>query len=231
MYRLFISRIIFVFILAFLSNGCFQPPHNNFENEHRMVKGVLIGTGVGAGVGAAAGAMAGNTALGAAIGGVTGSLWGFYNNTEGAIIADLAREDIQYVAYGDTRVLIVPTDRYFRINSHRIQDVCYRGLNNIARLLKLYPCTPIYVAGFTDEIGLRREKEKLSQARADAIVTFLWANGIRAQRLHAEGYGDQHSIGDNHLIHGSAYNRRIEIEWIRKEVCPQALVETVVESK
>ena len=53
----------------------------------------------------------------------------------------------------------------------------------------------------------------LSQARAETMLTFLWANDIHAQRLRAEGYADQHDVGDNHLIHGSAYNRRIEIQW------------------
>jgi flagellar motor protein MotB len=45
------------------------------------------------------------------------------------------------------------------------------------------------------------------------MLTFLWANDIQARRLKAEGYGDRFDIGDNKLIRGSAYNRRIEIQW------------------
>ena len=57
-------------------------------------------------------------------------------------------------------------------------------------------------------------KKTLSQAQAEAMLTFLWANGINANRLHAEGYGDSHTISDNHIIHGSAQNRRLEIQWV-----------------
>ena len=82
-------------------------------------------------------------------------------------------------------------------------------------MLKRYPHSTIYVAGFTDDIGSHEDKVKLTQARAEAMLTFLWANAISAKRLNAEGYGSKHAIGDNHLIHGSAYNRRLEIQWFR----------------
>jgi len=227
-----ICRAVVVSAVASLMlSGCFSPPHNNFKNENRVLKGVVINTGIGVGVGAAVGSMAGNTAAGAAIGGVAGAIYGLSKNNKEALIEELKKQDIQYVEYGDTRVLIVPTDRYFVFNSHRIHDLCYRGMNNIVRLLKYYPCSPIYVAGFTDDIGSRTQKEKLSQSRADAFVTFLWANDIHAQRLHAEGYGDLHPVGDNNLIHGSAYNRRIEIQWIKKDICPQEPVREPIDSK
>jgi flagellar motor protein MotB len=53
----------------------------------------------------------------------------------------------------------------------------------------------------------------LSQAQAETILTFLWANNIPAMLLKAEGYGDKNAVSDNTLIHGSAQNRRIEIQW------------------
>ena len=227
----FCRALIFIGFMSFLVSGCFRPPHNDFVNENRVLKGVAVNTGLGVGVGAAVGSIAGNTAAGAAIGGVAGAVYGLYKNNKEALIEELSKQDIQYVEYGDTRVLIIPTDRYFRFNSNRIHDVCYKGMNNIIRLLKYYPCSPIYVAGFTDDIGTRAQKEKLSRSRADAFVTFLWAHDIQAQRLHAEGYGDQHSVGDNHLIHGSAYNRRIEIQWIKKDVCPKEPIVRVIDSK
>ncbi|MDI1352690.1 MAG: OmpA family protein, partial [bacterium] len=84
---------------------------------------------------------------------------------------------------------------------------------NIIKLLKLYPQSPIYVAVFTDNVGTREHKKRLSQAQAETMLTFLWANDIQAMRLKAEGYGDKNDISDNHWIHGSAQNRRIEIQW------------------
>jgi len=130
------------------------------------------------------------------------------------LIRDLQKKgDIQYVQYGDTMELIVPTDRYFKFNSPRFNELCYNGLISIVKLLKYSPHSVIYVAGFSDGVGSRYHKNRLSQAQAETMLTFLWANGINAQRLSAEGYGDRHAISDNHFIHGSAQNRRLEIQW------------------
>lgn len=219
--------ILFLVGMGLMLSGCFRPPYNDFENDHRALKGVAVGAGVGAGLGALAGSLAGGNALaGAAIGGAAGSVVGLVHHGHRKLLAELAKQDIQYVVYGDTHVLIIPTDRYFEFNSHRLSERCYEGLENVSRLVRIYKCNPIYVAGFTDDIGSTEHKNKLTQSRADAIVTFLWAKGVQAQRLYAEGYGDQFSIGDNHLIHGSAFNRRIEIQWINKSICPEQ-VETI----
>lgn len=193
--------------------------------------GIKMGVKVGAGIGAAVGATVGSPFVGAAIGGGTGAIISLFHVSQEELIAELAKANIEYIGYGDTHTLIIPTDHYFLINSHRFNEICFQGLMTMVRLLRFYTCSPIYVAGFTDEIGSRTQKNKLSQSRADAIVTFLWAHGVRAQRLHAEGYGDKFSVGDNHLIHGSAYNRRIEVQWINQTVCPKAPGIDAIDSK
>ncbi|HVT63366.1 MAG TPA: OmpA family protein [Legionellaceae bacterium] len=137
-----------------------------------------------------------------------------YRSTKKYVIKQLEKQDIQYVEYGDTMTLIVPTDHYFVKGSAELNDICYAGLNNIIKLLKMYPKSRVYVAAFTDDVGSTGRLQKhRSQARAESMLTFLWANGIPAKHLHAQGYGDLYPIGDNHLIHSSAYNRRIEIQW------------------
>jgi outer membrane protein OmpA-like peptidoglycan-associated protein len=201
-------------VLALTLSGCFHPPYNNFRSDHRVLKDVVVSAGVGAGAGALIGSVAGNTAAGAVLGGAAGAAVGLYKNNRHSLIKQLEAQDMQYIAYGDTMTLIVPTDRYFQFNSPHLNDICYPGLNNIVRLLKYYPNTPVYVAAFTDDVGTRYHKKMLSQAQAETLITFLWANDIPAQLLHPEGYGDKHDVGDNHLIHGSAYNRRIEIQWL-----------------
>lgn len=136
------------------------------------------------------------------------------------IIKRLEQQHIVFHQHGNTMNLIVPTDEYYEFDSPKLNDLNYRGLNNIVRLLKYYPCTPFYVAGFTDDVGSRPDRQKLSQALAETMVTFLWAHDIKAHRFHPEGYRDKHSIGDNKWIRGSAYNRRVEIQWIvRQDPC------------
>lgn len=128
-------------------------------------------------------------------------------------IRRLASQAVQFVQQGDRMTLIVPTDRYYLFNSPDFDDTEFVTLNNIATLIKLFPCSKVIVAGFTDDIGKRALQDRLSKARAETMLTFLWAKGVPAQRLTAEGLGERFPIGDNHIIHGSAYNRRIEIQW------------------
>ena len=196
-------------LVAVLLNSCYHPPYNNFKPYNPLPQKAAIGAGVGAIIGT----VAGSTLIGTGVGAAAFTARGVYKSNKKNVLRDLNKGDIQYIAYGDTHTLVVPTDRYYIFDSAQLNELCYPNLINIIRLLNFYPYCTIYVAGFTDNIGSRIQKKTMSQARAEAMLTFLWANGINADRLHAEGYGDQHTVSENSIIHGSAHNRRIEIQW------------------
>ncbi len=195
------------------SCGSIKPPYNNFKSDQDMTRKTTAGVATGSVVGAITSGTLTGTLVGGAIGGTIGTARAIYKNSKPAIVKQLKKESIQFVEYGDTMTLIIPTDKYFMFMSPRLNELCYPGLMNIVKLLKLYPQSPIYVAGFTDNVGSRHNKKLMSQAQAETMMTYLWANGIRSIQLKAEGYGDKNAIGDNKIIHGSAYNRRIEIQW------------------
>ncbi|TAL62021.1 MAG: OmpA family protein [Legionella sp.] len=199
-------------MICFLSS-CFHPPYNNFRTDRSTVRKVAAGTAAGAIAGSVVTGTGAGTVVGAAIGGTVGLLIGASNDSRKHIIKELSKNDVQYIEYGDTHTLVVPTDKYFMFGSPRLNELTYPGLLNIIKLLKLYPPSPVYVAGFTDNVGSKAHKRALSQTQAETMLTFLWANGIAAERLKAEGYADKNDISDNELIHGSAQNRRIEIQW------------------
>lgn len=135
-------------------------------------------------------------------------------STKSHILDDLKKHDIQVVQYGELITLVVPTDRYYVFNSPRLHELEYPGLEAIVSMIRLYPHAHITVAAFCDGVGgAWHEQHKMTDARAHTMVAFLWANGISSRQLKAEGLGAYFPIGDNHLIHGSAHNRRIEIQW------------------
>ena len=216
----FLVHLAWVSLLATTLSSCYHPPYNNFKPYHRAYGTAVPGIAVGTAATIAAGGAP--IVAGAALGGAVGASVGLYKDTKGALIKELKRLDIQYIEYGDTVTLVVPTDKYYVFNSARFNELCFPGLSDLIKLIKKFPkCCPIYVAGFTDNVGSRYSKNRMSQARAERMVSFLWANDIPALRLVAEGYGDKNPVGDNHLIHGSAYNRRVEIQLIRN--CAPAL--------
>lgn len=204
------GRIAYTSVLAFaLCNCSFNPPYNDFRKEAPNLRRPILGTGLGA----VAGTLLGSTVIGAAVGGTAGTVLSIYRESKRSVIDDLRKQNIQFIEYGDTMTLIVPTDKYYVFDTPHLNDICYAGLNNIIKLLRFYPHSKIYVAGFNDNVGSKHHKKMLSQARAETMIGFLWANNISAKCLKAEGFGDKNTIGDNHWIRGSAYNRRVEIQW------------------
>ena len=207
------TLILFLILIMGLLSSCAHPPYNNFKPRNLTARGATIGATMGTAVGAATTGTIPGALVGTALGGTFGAILGSGTHPKRGLINDLKRQSIQFVQYGDTMTLIIPTDKYFMFESPRLNELCYPGLLNVISLLKLYPDSLIYVAAFTDNVGSDYHKKRMSQARAETMLSYLWANGIQAQRLKAEGYADKNTVGDNAIIHGSAFNRRIEIQW------------------
>lgn len=127
--------------------------------------------------------------------------------------ATLQSQGVQVVEYGDSITLIVPTDRFYVFDTAELNDIQHAALNNIAALASYYPVSVFNIAGFTDEVGTWRYRQKLSLHRAQMMRTFLWANGVDLHRLIVVGYGDHYDVANNITVFGSAYNRRVEIQW------------------
>jgi OmpA-OmpF porin, OOP family len=76
------------------------------------------------------------------------------------------------------------------------------------------PCIkgPFEVGGHTDNVGKAQANQKLSEARAASVASYLASKGLDAQQLSTKGYGDTAPIGDNTTAQGKAKNRRIEFK-------------------
>jgi len=99
----------------------------------------------------------------------------------------------------------------FASGSATILPESQEQLNNIVAVLKAYPNVRVKVGGYTDDVGGAAANARLSQRRADAVRRALISNGIPAQRLQAQGYGEQHPVADNSTEEGRARNRRIAL--------------------
>jgi OOP family OmpA-OmpF porin len=67
------------------------------------------------------------------------------------------------------------------------------------------------VDGHTDNVGNTAANQKLSEARANAVVEYFRSKGFDAKRLTAVGFGETRPIADNATAEGRARNRRIAI--------------------
>lgn len=104
----------------------------------------------------------------------------------------------------------------FATGSARILPESQEQLDNIVAVLKAYPNVNVKVGGYTDNVGTAAANLQLSQRRADAVRKALVDNGIPANRLQAEGYGEKHPVADNATDEGRARNRRIALKVTKK---------------
>lgn len=73
-------------------------------------------------------------------------------------------------------------------------------LEKLLALLKENPNIIVEISSHTDSNGTNSTNQKLSQRRANAIVTYLIKKGISRKRLRAKGYGETQPV--NHCIDG-----------------------------
>ena len=71
----------------------------------------------------------------------------------------------------------------------------------------------VEVGGHTDAQGSDADNQRLSEARAQAIVAFMAERGVPTAGLTAVGYGEDNPIADNATSAGRAQNRRITFDW------------------
>ena len=104
----------------------------------------------------------------------------------------------------------------FETDSARIRADSQEQLRNTASILNAYPQIHVKIGGYTDNSGDAAANRRLSEERAIAVMNALKGDGITADRVEAEGYGDQHPIADNSTPEGRARNRRVAIRVISR---------------
>lgn len=85
-------------------------------------------------------------------------------------------------------------------------------LDRLVKLMNDVPGLKVEISGHTDNTGSAKSNQTLSQARAQAVVTYLTKKGIAASRMTAKGYGQDSPIATNATADGRQQNRRTEFE-------------------
>lgn len=67
------------------------------------------------------------------------------------------------------------------------------------------------IIGHTDNQGGRAYNQRLSEARAAAVLSWLVEHGIQPTRLTSEGRGMDKPVASNDTEEGRALNRRTEV--------------------
>lgn len=188
--------------------------------------GSLIGAGAGAGLGAGIGALAGGGkgamvggAVGAAVGAGSGALIGRYMDKQEAELKKVKAANVQ--RQGDKLVVKFNSAILFDTGKHALKPQAEKDLGEFAGVLKQYPETDLVIEGHTDNVGKKPSNQKLSEARAEAVVSYLEKQGVVRSRMTARGFADDRPVADNSTEEGRQQNRRVEVNIAANEKLQQ----------
>ena len=107
---------------------------------------------------------------------------------------------------------------FFDFDKATLRPLSNVELKNLILLMKSNPNMKVEISGHTDSKGDDAYNQKLSEERAQAVVTHLIANGITADRMVAKGYGKTMPAVANKKSNGKddpegrQLNRRVELK-------------------
>lgn len=105
---------------------------------------------------------------------------------------------------------IVTNGIKFDKNKSTIKPESYGVINEIVNILKENQGLKFSVEGHTDSDGDEKANQKLSEERAQSVISKMVEFGIATDRLTVKGYGESKPIDSNLTPEGKANNRRVE---------------------
>ncbi len=103
----------------------------------------------------------------------------------------------------------------FASGKSELLPAAYAGLEGLIKFMKGNPDSRWLIAGYTDNVGSAQINEKLSLKRAESVLQYFLANGLKKERFKVVGNGAAHPVANNDTAAGRALNRRVEIKRIQ----------------
>lgn len=199
------QSVVLLVMLSFALYSC--------SSMNKAQKDGAIGAGAGAVLGGIIGSLSGHVGLGAiagaAIGGGAGAIIGHKMDKQAAEIQkSLPTAKVERV--GEGIVVEFNSKVLFAINKADLSAVSKASLDNLNEMLVKYPDTNVEIQGHTDNTGTPEGNLKLSQKRADAVLSYLVSKGVVSTRLTSKGYGLDDPKYSNDTEEGRAQNRNVQ---------------------
>jgi len=123
-----------------------------------------------------------------------------------------AEEDLRYSLYmtykePQTKEFILD-GVFFNSGKATLKAPSYKPLGVLLEYLKMKKSVKIELGGHTDNVGSDEDNQKLSEARANTVRSWLIKKGIAADRITAVGYGETQPVDSNDTEAGRKKNRR-----------------------
>ncbi len=227
-YYMLRSLVICITLLIFIS--CHPTP-----GPDKAVAGAILGAGWGAGAGAVIGNQLNQTPQGAAVGAgfgfVSGGVQGL--GLDQAEVSELAQqrelEALRVQVASNQRSLLSVQGQldnreqalshaaegaqvFFDEDSAELRSGASGQLERLAESIKANPFYgQIEIHGHSDEIGNPQKNNRLGEARARTVATFLVNQGLSLDKMRVLNHGSNRPAASNTSEAGRQLNRRVEI--------------------
>jgi len=111
----------------------------------------------------------------------------------------------------ESGVVVTLGDVLFASGEVQLVEGGLASLEEVVDLLQTEPDKKIRVEGHTDSRGAAETNLELSQQRAEAVREALISLGVAAERVTAQGMGEDFPIASNEGEDGRAQNRRVDV--------------------
>jgi outer membrane protein OmpA-like peptidoglycan-associated protein len=126
--------------------------------------------------------------------------------------ADLQQQiDLLQARPTDRGLVLTLGDVLFVSGHAELRSGAPEHLDKLVSFLNRYPQRSAVIEGYTDSVGSEDSNQALSQRRAEAVRSYLVAQGVASGRLEAVGKGESRPVADNATADGRQQNRRVEV--------------------
>lgn len=108
-------------------------------------------------------------------------------------------------------VVVLPEEVNFAFDSAALRPDAVTVLDEAVTVLNRRTDIKVDVVGHTCNIGPEAYNQGLSERRAKSVYDYFIGNGIAAERLTTQGYGETRPAYSNDTREGRAKNRRVEL--------------------
>jgi outer membrane protein OmpA-like peptidoglycan-associated protein len=108
-------------------------------------------------------------------------------------------------------LIVSMSDVLFDTGKYSLKPGAREKLAKVAGILLAYPGLTIAVGGYTDNVGGYEMNQRLSENRAGTVRDYLVRQGVAANSVSAEGFGNSSPVASNDNSAGRQQNRRVEL--------------------
>jgi outer membrane protein OmpA-like peptidoglycan-associated protein len=111
----------------------------------------------------------------------------------------------------ESGVVVTLGDVLFESGKAELKEEAHTSLVEVVDLLQSEPDKRIRIEGHTDGVGDSAANIKLSERRAESVMSALVALGVDASRITSVGMGEDFPIASNDTEEGRSKNRRVDV--------------------